>query len=428
MRKSSSLPSSFAPDRGPAKYFHGRKQILSDFRGILKYSKQNKWGTTFLIQGAPGAGKSALLYECEQQAERQGWKVVDIPVRAIWSVDELRRTLGRGNIPVATHGSAQVGGGPIGKLEITAKLASDTMLNMLRSGKDPLLLRLDEAQRIGTTISRTNVDQFATATDVLYSIHNGELNRPVILMTAGLGTTADAFGDLGISRFASGAFVELGALDKEAERAVLHDWLTNDGGVKVDPAAWIEAIAQETHGWPQHILSYVKPALDQLRADKSVMTVEGLNAVLKAGRAFRSEYYDRRAHDFDEEHRQSFAKLLVDVPLGGSITGSAIRSTLAQEYGPDEAKKLFRRALYCGILHKHAGRYAVPVPSMHDWLVSNYAHIHEKGIPSKSIGKSQDQSSAAMVTKKNLDQEISAQPLGQLRDVEERNPGMDFGR
>ena len=170
----------------------------------------------------------------------------------------------------------------------------------------------------------------------------------------------------------------------------------------MDPAAWIDAITKETHGWPQHILSYVKPALDQLRADKSVMTAEGLNAVLEAGRVFRSEYYDRRAHDFEEEHRQSFAKLLVDLPLGESITGSAIRSSLTQEYGPDEAKKLFRRALYCGILHKHAGRYAVPILSMHDWLVSNYARIQEKKIPSKSIGKGQDQSSAAMITKKNL--------------------------
>ena len=55
------------------------------------------------------------------------------------------------------------------------------MLNILRNGKDPLLLKLDEAQRIGTIISRTNVDQFAIATDVLNAIHNGELNRPVIL-------------------------------------------------------------------------------------------------------------------------------------------------------------------------------------------------------------------------------------------------------
>ena len=108
------------------------------------------------------------------------------------------------------------------------------------------------------------------------------------------------------------------------------------------------------------------------------MTTEGLNVVMKAGRAFRSEYYERRADDFDEEHRQSFAKLLVDVPLGGSITASTIRSSLTQEYGPDEAEKLFRRALHRGILHRRRATYVIPIPSMHDWLVTNYSHIQIK--------------------------------------------------
>ena len=112
MRKSQThFPVTAAFDRGAAKYFHGRKQILHDFNELVERATQAKSGTTFLIQGAPGAGKSALLAECGKLAEKQKWKVVDIPVRAIWSVDELRRTLGRGNIPVATHGSAQVGGG-----------------------------------------------------------------------------------------------------------------------------------------------------------------------------------------------------------------------------------------------------------------------------------------------------------------------------
>ena len=104
------------------------------------------------------------------------------------------------------------------------------------------------------------------------------------------------------------------------------------------------------------------------------MTAEGLNVVLEAGRAERTAYYDRRARDFDAEHQQGFAKLFIDVPSGGrSIAGSAIRAVLTQEYGPDEAKKSFRRALHCGILSKHAESYAAPVPSMHDWLASNHA-------------------------------------------------------
>lgn len=42
-------------DRGPAKYFHGRKQILHDFNELVELATQADSGTTFLIQGAPGA-------------------------------------------------------------------------------------------------------------------------------------------------------------------------------------------------------------------------------------------------------------------------------------------------------------------------------------------------------------------------------------
>ena len=65
MRKSQRTgPVTAAFDRGPAKYFHGRKQILHDFNELVERATQADSGTTFLIQGAPGAGKTALLYEC----------------------------------------------------------------------------------------------------------------------------------------------------------------------------------------------------------------------------------------------------------------------------------------------------------------------------------------------------------------------------
>ena len=106
--------------------------------------------------------------------------------------------------------------------------------------------------------------------------------------------------------------------------------------------------------------------------------------------------------DFDEEHLQSFAKVFVDVPLGGSTTRSAILPPLTQEYGLDEAKELFRRAEEKGIIDRRDGRYIVPIPSMHDWLVSNYARIQEKG--------------------------ISDRPLGQLRNVGGRDSGRGLER
>jgi len=57
----SSYVPDFYDDRGPAKYFHGRHRILGNFLKLLKKSVNEKGGSTFLIQGAPGAGKTALL-------------------------------------------------------------------------------------------------------------------------------------------------------------------------------------------------------------------------------------------------------------------------------------------------------------------------------------------------------------------------------
>ena len=246
-----------------------------------------------------------------------------------------------------------------------------TVQDILGDGRKPLLLTLDEAQRLGAAHEIPSQHK-ATAIDTLQFIHNGELGRPVILLAAGLHGSDRGFAELTVERFAADCFVELGGMGKDAERAVIHDWLKKEGGAKGDPSAWIDAIAQETHGWPQHIMVYVYPALEQLDAHRGVMTAEGLTAVLDEGRRYRSEYYEGRVWGIHFGLR-SLAKLFADVPLGESLTEAAILEPLTQEYGFYEAHKLFRRALRDGVLHTQAGGYAVPVPSMQEWLVSNYA-------------------------------------------------------
>lgn len=366
MRTSSSFPSSFAPDRGPAKYFHGRKQILSDFGEILKYSKQNKWGTTFLIQGAPGAGKTALLAKCGELARDRGWKISDIDPPALWNPDELRQSLG---IKIKIEGgSARVGIPGIGEAEVSAGRFPHTMKTLLQRGRDPLLLTLDEAQTLGKN-EVLPPDQAHTASSVLNAIHNGKLNKPVLLLAAGLGTTTESFRSFGISRFEGNALVQLGALGKKAERAVLRDWLAEDGRAEGDTTAWIDSVTRETHGWPQHILSYVKPALSQLHTAKGEMTAEGLNAVLEAGRTGRAAYYKQRAQGFYRKQLHCIARSIVDVPAGGRVDHAVIMSSLLQDYGHDEAEKIFRRALHKGILDERDNCFVVPIPSMQKRLV-----------------------------------------------------------
>ena len=385
--KSGAVTAAF--DRGRAKYFHGRKQILRDFNELVERAEEADGGATFLIQGAPGAGKTALLYECEQRAEKRGWEAVDISSAALWEPNELQRALESKRKFDLDGGSAGVSFLGVVNAKIAGRMRPPTVKSLLQEGDAPLLLKLDEAQILGKK-DMIPAGKWHTAVDVLQSIHNGNLQRPVILIAAGLGSTTQAFRALGISRFAESARVELGALGKDTERTVLRDWLTEEGKATGDTTAWIDAISQESHGWPQHILAYVKPALNQLAANKGAMTAEGLATVLEAGRARRTTYYEGRMEDFDEEHLQIFAKALVDVPPGGSTTRSAILAPLTEEYGAEEAKNLFRGALYCGMLHKQAGRYAVPIPSMHGWLVSNYGRIQVKGGSDRPLGQIRD--------------------------------------
>ena len=372
MRKSSPPgPVTVALDRGPAKYFHGRKKVLNDLCSVLPYASNNSWGTCFLIQGAPGAGKSALLHECGLHARAQGWVVADIDTRALWNSYDLLYALARAEKKMGRGKFMRFGLIDLFRRGYKSSRPEPTVENILRDGRKPLLLTLDEAQILGVANVIPSQHK-ATAIDTLQFIHNGELGRPVILLAAGLYGSKRGFAELAVERFVADCFVELGVMGKEAERAVIYDWLKKAGGAKGDPTVWINAIAQETHGWPQHIMAYVDPALKQLAADKGEMTTEGLNSVLEAGCRRRSEYYEGRARGIMYEYRQSFARVFANVPAGESVTGTAILAPLTQEYGREKARVLFRRALRNGVLHTQAGGFAVPVPSMQEWLVSNY--------------------------------------------------------
>ena len=159
--------SGFFPDRGPVRYFHGRKQILSDFGKILDYSTQNNWGTIFLIQGAPGAGKTALLHECAEQAKSAKWKIVKINSSALWNPDELRQSLGLKNLKIE-GGSAHLGVPGFGQAEISGERSPQTVQTLLQGEKPPLLLTLDEAQTLGME-NEFPANQIHNAR----SVHNG---------------------------------------------------------------------------------------------------------------------------------------------------------------------------------------------------------------------------------------------------------------
>ncbi len=395
---SSHIPDYIA-DRGPAKYFHGRVQILANFDKLVKDSMKPRGASTFLIQGAPGAGKTALLDVLSKRAKRSGWEIAEIDPPALWDPEELSYYLGKGTRAQITSVSGQVGVDAVvkaeGKLDVAVQRHRPTTLKILAAGKRPLLLILDEAQTLGTTNTPPSQELAGVATNVLNSIHNGRLKRPVILLAAGLGMSKASFVGLGISRFKGGCFVELGGLGKDSERAVIRDWLIKEGGAKGDPTPWIDQIAQKTHGWPQHISAYGDAAAKQIQHDRGEMTAAGLDIVHRLGAERREAYYEQRTEEIDWEERRSLARLIQTVSIDHGLGRREIVGFLSREYGEVEAKDLFRRAVEKGILHSQKGVYTIPIPSMQSWLISNYTRerIETPPIPSSTLPPSRNRDS-----------------------------------
>ncbi len=367
-------------ERGEARYFHGRVKILDNFKELLGRAKAGNSGTSVLIQAAPGAGKTALLHECARLARAQRWQTAKINPDGLFDPAELSKSL-RLPLPAKRQETKMGGNVKVLHQESTSEHHPPTTLDILKSGRKPLLLLLDEAQTTAAVIPRSNHEQFTNALKFVKTIHNGEVERPVILIAAGLGATAAAFDSLGISRFDPECRINLEPLSEGARQAVIQDWLLEEGGAKGDPASWINAIVRETHGWPQHIMAYVWPALKQLELTDGELTPEGLKTVLKEGQKGRIRFYEARTRGIPEEQLHCIARVIAGVPSDTSVAKIDLMASLRLDHDRDTAEKIFTLALHKGILDERKNRYVVPIPSMHDWLVDNFARIPEPLFP-----------------------------------------------
>ncbi len=274
-------------DRGATPYFRGRKPILKRFNDLLVKSGETSGGSTFLIQGPPGIGKTALLAECWEKAAEAGWHVAEIDPKDLWNANGMRKKLA---LPPQERKVGKTTGAGVNKIVTVSKKTEtefhvplDTSEDILTRKTGPVLLVLDEAQRLGESESVKGPYR-EDVVDLLTKIRNGGVGKSVILLAGGLGMTFESFAALGISRPLLGSRFNMEPLKREEERAVVEDWLTKEGEAQGDPTAWIDAITQETYGWAQHIISYTEPAVSYLKKHGNKMTDMGLASVMEEGR------------------------------------------------------------------------------------------------------------------------------------------------
>ncbi len=83
-----------------------------------------------LIQGALGAGKTALLDVLSKRAKERGWSIAKIKPTALWTPSELRRSLGqkvRSKLPKKVQIGLQ-----LGQAGVVAEWTQETTLRLIR--------------------------------------------------------------------------------------------------------------------------------------------------------------------------------------------------------------------------------------------------------------------------------------------------------
>ena len=372
-------------DRGPAKYFHGRTAELATFQSVLEQAESTRGGTILLFQGPPGAGKSALLHECAVRARQAKWSTAKIKGDALHDPVTLAQKLGL-RLPDTVRkrdaGGAKVGVRGVlefalhGEVEDEREYRGSPTEQVLETaaGYHGVLLLVDEVQNLAVGVQTTEAEKPAISKN-LELIHNGEMGVPVVLVAGGLGTSQKVLESFGISRFHRRRVHLLGSLSPPEARAVIHDWLVNDGGALADHpelSRWIDTLAAECHGWPQHLQVYAQQAAGWLEHHSGELTRGVPLDVLVEARRDRLEYYAGRVADLEDPDRIILANMVRDKGKGGTLLKKELVAALTEDRTREEAEQLFDKLLHKGVI-TGTGRYHIPIPSMHDWLVREYA-------------------------------------------------------
>jgi len=299
--------------------FVGRDAVLAD---ILKAARRS-WdgsgagvhgqaGATRILQGAPGAGKSALLAELVRRTAAGGSDGAPISVLTLSSgrirgpLDILAPLAERVDPATARDFLARVQttqsrGGAVGAFgsALTGAHTTTTMPhhpepsmvafhewvrdpNSKATLTGPLIVAIDEAQnmRYGDDDPRTSV---------LRCIHDADPPLPLTLVLAGLGDTQDRAAALGLTRGLT--LHAIGALPDDAVTALTARWCAHFGLDLTGSEARLAALAAPCEGWPRHLHVALQALGRHVLATEGTLDAVDWTRVATAAAVSRLHYY-----------------------------------------------------------------------------------------------------------------------------------------
>ena len=253
----------------------------------------------------------------------------------------------------------------------------------VRKKLPPVLLLVDEAQRVGSDTS-DGINPIVTG---LHDARTGKLT--ILPVFAGLNDTRKRLEEVGLSRLTGESFT-LGRLSSEEAEDVVRDTIDHPSlGMgemffEEDKSYVAKALAIASDQWPRHLHYYVKGFLGELVRDyereQPIYQVDLLQA-LEYGHNARVQYYQDRV---DLIRDSNFRKVLFDAFLKDNPPDRITKTELANNASSDQFEVAYRSAIHTGLLSPISSGQdevcEVPIPSLKTFLQNNADHEATKQI------------------------------------------------
>ena len=411
-------------DKDEAAFFVGRGDIIAGIEatvaGIESRIKNKISNTglqpgqviasqkTWLIQGAPGAGKSALLSHLQNRwkAKVKGPVVVEIDPKDLSDESMVTRTIADCIIPEygaeilntvrtveGTLGFDMIvkGEGKVTDSEQSSSLALQDLAKLYNKNVVAVSKRLFEGSStkrpkprpIVVTIDEVQVFK-PEAAALLFKLHNGKHGLPILAVLAGLAYSKSMLAKENISRFATSngrSHVQtLGPLETgeaaEAVRAMLNGYRIKGR----DNSNLPEKIGEWSDEWPQHLFHYMAGLANELKNNNFDLARVDESALRSFGDGCRLQYYRSRLED---STISKCTALLAEVAQTIGASGchladleamledriwdkSNIRATMPKKMEPTE---FIEAMIYAGMVHRVDAILTIPIPSFRKYLI-----------------------------------------------------------
>ena len=407
-------------DREAPTVFAGRQDEFALLDKVVQGVRRGGVGRTIVIQGVPGAGKTALsneyairLLDGDIDAKQLvvpvllDPSVLDSPPAAI--IEEIDLALREFTSPDnLARRMRHVTGGALLTVNALFALFTKKDFNSFRSSArapDSLPIALDNyasfrlGEREKTIVLLVDEAQNLADTPRVRN-HLGVLNREikgrtkVLLACFGLNNTVDRLRDLGLSRLANGHVREIGVLsDDEARQSVTGTIESVFARFTFDDdqrSRWINEAAKvilaQSANFPHHMANGCR-ALAEIVLDEGIGAEPPTEKLREQCLRHKREYYDVRLRAWDD-HTIALAHAFNNDGDGWTPAEDVKKVLMASDNHGDAvsakvASKILRGLCAHGFVENQAGAYRPVLPS----LLTHFEEFRQTHSPSTVVVK-----------------------------------------